>query len=208
MAMQILKDTFMPYGGSWKMNGRYDHFGADGMERVREKQNVSAAETAKKAEMAAEEKEPGKLSEPQDEYISSEKSGKEPAGLYRVGRDETGSRKIVFDDPKAIHAKDDRFWESANGKEKTTGKNAQERPEICVGNTNAVDREIRKLKEKKQELEQQIQSASGRLFAPSGSKEERQIRELEKKLEQIEQELSRKDNDAYRKQHTVFSQIQ
>lgn len=97
----------MPYGGSWKMNGRYDHFGADGMEQVREKQNVSAAETAKKAEMAAEEKEPGKLSEPQDEYISSEKSGKESAGLYRVGRDETGSRKIVFDDPKAVHAKDD-----------------------------------------------------------------------------------------------------
>ena len=46
----------------------------------------------------------GKLPEPQDEYISSEKSGKKPMGLYRIGQDENGNRKIFFDDPKADHA--------------------------------------------------------------------------------------------------------
>lgn len=51
---------------------------------------------AKEAEKAAEEKKSGTLSEPQDEYISSEKSGKKPTGLYWVGKDENGSRKIFL----------------------------------------------------------------------------------------------------------------
>lgn len=77
---------------------------------------------------------------------------------------------------------------------KDQGKPAQN----CVGNTDKVDQEIKKLKEKKQELEQQLRSACG---------DEKKIRELEKKLARAEQELSRKDNDAYRKQHSVFSRI-
>ncbi len=66
---------------------------------------------------------------------------------------------------------------------------------ICAGNTDKVDQEIRKLKEKKQELEWQIKSAFG---------DEKKTRELEKKLAQTDQELNRKDNDTYRRQHTVF----
>ena len=39
----------------------------------------------------------------------------------------------------------------------------------------------------------------------SASGDEKKIQELEKKLRQVEQELIQKDNDSYRRQHTVFS---
>ena len=141
-----------------QINGNYDHSGTDYAERVKEKQAVERA--AKEAERAAEGRGSGKLSELQDEYISSERSGKKPTGLYRVGQDENGNRKIFFDDPKAGHAKeqDDRSEKSEDGKAPKVGGDSQGKPaEKCVTNTDKVDREIKKLKEKKQELEQQIQ---------------------------------------------------
>lgn len=197
MAMQI--DTFMPYGRFKEINGNYAQSKTDYAERVREKQ---AALRAEKAKEAAEEKGSGKLSEPQDVYIRSEKSGKEPVGLYRIGQDENGGRKIFFDDPdKADRAdgKEEPKAEKADGKKPKVDGDSQGKPaEVCVGNTDKVDREIEKLKEKKRELEQQIRSASG---------DERKIRELEKKLTQVEQELSQKDNDTYRKQHSEFSRL-
>ncbi len=200
MAMQVLKDAFMPFGRSREMNGNYDHSGTDYAERMEEKQAVRRAEKAEEAEKVAEEKNSGKLSEPQDEYISSEKSGKKPTGLYRVGQDENGNRKIFFDDPKAGHAKeqDDRSEKNEDGKAPKVGGDSQGKPaEKCVTNTDKVDREIKKLKEKKQQLEQQIQSASG---------DEKKIRELEKKLAQVENELSQKDNDTYRRQNASVSE--
>lgn len=33
---------------------------------------------------------------PKDEYISSEKSGSKPSGLYRLGQDENGNPKVIF----------------------------------------------------------------------------------------------------------------
>ena len=202
-----------------QVNGNYEHSRTDFAERVKEKQTVWRAEKAKEAEKAAEEKKSGKLSEPQDEYISSEKSGKKPTGLYRVGQDENGNRKIFFDDPKAGHAdrKDGCSGEGEDGKAPKVSGGSQGKPEEkCVANTDKVDREIKKLKEKKQRLEQQIQSASGdeapfRHPSMSGSapsearvssnNKENKIRELEKKLAQVENELSRKDNDTYRRQN-------
>ncbi|MCI8530388.1 MAG: hypothetical protein HFH82_14795 [Lachnospiraceae bacterium] len=199
-----------------QINGNYDHFGTDYAEQVKEKQAAGRWEKAKEAEKAVEGKSSGKLSAPQDEYISSEKSGKEPAGLYRMGWDESGNRKIIFDDPKAVHAngkenqkaahvneaeelkaEEDRFRESTDGKDPKVSGNSQGKPEEkCVIDTDKVDREIKNLKEKKQQLEQQIQSASG---------DEKKIRELEKKLAQVENELSQKDNDIYRRQSASVS---
>ncbi len=184
-----------------QVNGNYEHSRTDYAERVKEKQAAERAEKAKEAEKAAEEKKSGTLSEPQDEYISSEKSGKKPTGLYWVGKDENGSRKIFFDDPKADHADgtDDRSVEGEDGKEPKVSGDSQGKPEEkCVTNTDKVDREIKKLKEEKQQLEQQIQSASG---------DEKKIRELEKKLAQVENELSQKDNDTYRRQHASVSEV-
>lgn len=67
----------------------------------------------------------------------------------------------------------------------------------CTANTDEVDREIKKLKEKKQQLEQQIRMAA---------EDEEKVRDLEKELAQVESELSQKDNDAYRRQHASFSE--
>ena len=224
MAMQIYENPKGYLDTIRQGQGNYDHSGAGNAERVKEKQAAERAEKAKGAEKAAEEKNVGKLSEPRDEYISSEKSGQKPTGLYRVGQDENGSRKIFFDDPKAGHAngKDDRSEESEDGEAPKVSGGSQGKPaEKCVTNTDKVDREIKMLKEKKQQLKQQIQSASGNEAsfghpsvpgsAPaearaSGNKEENKIRELEKKLAQVENELSQKDNDTYRRQNASVSE--
>lgn len=140
---------------------------------------------------------------PHDEYISSEKSGEKPDGLYHVGQDENGNRKVFFNDPK----KADRNRQpegTADGSEKGGERNnpkvnadaPDDGEEKCVGNTDKVDREIRELKQKKQQLEQQLQSAEG---------DEKKTRELENKLAQVEQELARKDTDTYRKQNSTFT---
>lgn len=152
---------------SMEINGRYDQYQTDYAEQLKAEQE-KAKETEK---VQDDEKAFDKIPVPQDEYISSEKSGAKPSGLYRLGQDEDGKKKVVFDNP--------------------------EKPaEKCTGNTDKVDREIEKLKEKKQQLEQQIQSAVG---------DENKIKELEKKLAQVESELSQKDNDTYRRQNASFS---
>ena len=115
---------------------------------------------------------------PKDEYISSEKSGNKPSGLYRMGQDENGNPKILYDDPKKVQKK------SATGK-----------AEECTTNTDAVDREIEKLKEQKRQLEQQIQAET----------DEKKVKALEKKLAQVEAELNQKNNDTYRRQNAVVS---
>ncbi len=172
-----------------QVDGNHDYFRTEYAERVKEKQ--AAGRPDKEEEKNTEGKSSGKLSAQQDEYISSERSGKKSAGLYRVGQDENGNRKIYFDDPKADHAggkenqravhvneeeglkaEEDRSGESKDDREPTVSGNSQEKPEEkCVTDTDRVDREIRNLKEKKQQLKQQIRSASG---------DEKKIRELEK----------------------------
>lgn len=72
------------------------------------------------------------------------------------------------------------------GQEKARGR------EKCTTNTDQVDREIQQLREKKRQLEQQLERAVG---------DEKRCRELEKQLAQINAELGRKDNDTYRRQH-------
>lgn len=71
-----------------------------------------------------------------DAYIRGEQSGTKPSGLYRLGQDENGNPKVLFDDPK---------------------KPAEQ----CTANTDQTDREIQKLKEERKQLEQQIKTASG-----------------------------------------------
>lgn len=146
---------------------------------------VRTAETEKNS---GSDKAAGQMPVPQDEYVSSEKSGSKPNGLYHLGQDENGNRKIFFDTPKKA--------ESSPKKEppKPQTDAPDEAEEKCTMRTDKVDQEIRKLKEKKQQLEQQIKAAAG---------DDEKIRELEKKLSQVEGELSQKDNDTYRKQHAT-----
>lgn len=150
-----------------------------------ERENVQKTENGQKADQAQEQK-----SVPRDEYVSSEKSGEKPNGLYHVGQDESGNRKIYFNDPK----------KAERGKDGRTPKVNADDPDNdeakCVDNTDKVDREIRELKQKKQKLEQQLKAASG---------DEKKTKELENKLAQAERELGQKDNDTYRKQHSTFT---
>lgn len=65
----------------------------------------------------------------------------------------------------------------------------------CTVNTDTVDGEIKSLKEKKAQIEQQIIKAEDNT--------EQQYK-LERQLQQIENELRAKDNDSYRRQHAEY----
>lgn len=67
--------------------------------------------------------------------------------------------------------------------------------ERCTADTGNVDREIEKLKEEKKQLEQQLRLAD----------DPQKAAKLQQQLAALEGELAQKDNDAYRRQHTVFS---
>ena len=121
-----------------------------------------------------------------DEYTPEEKQ--EPSGRYWIGRDEDGRPKICFDDPERA---DGTHSDAPAPAKKSMGDKA----ERCTANTDQVDREIERLRRRKEMLERQISTQT----------DEAKIRELERKLAQAERELAQKDNDAYRRQHTVFS---
>lgn len=172
---------------SMEINGGYSHYKTDYVERL-EADQEKVKETEKVQEGG---KTSGKTPALQDEYISSEKSGAKPSGLYRLGQDENGKRKVFFDDPKKSGGD-----KGKNSEVKSASSEKSE--EKCTANTDKVEREIRKLKENQQQLEQQIRAASG---------DEEKVRELERKLAQVEGELSQKDNDAYRKQNASVSYL-
>lgn len=193
---------------SMKVKESYGHAQADYVEQLKAKQEPCRSDKAKEAGKAAGgEKESDRPSVPQDEYVSSEKSGAKPSGLYRLGQDEHGNRKIFFEDPKKSGQAEGAGHPFAKPEAPEEGKkpgakpanpdNPGDKEEKCVGNTNRVEQEIRKLKQEKKTLEQQIRSASG---------QEEKVEELEKKLAQVESELSQKDNDTYRRQHTDFTE--
>ena len=170
---------------SMEVRGNYKDYANDYLERLQEERE-KAKESEK--EQDAENKNEG-IRTPKDEYINSEQSGRKPSGLYHMGKDENGNPKVMYDDPKKADGADKkRQPKSADSPEDDT--------EEVTGNTDAVDREIEKLKKQKQQLEQQIRAASG---------DEEKTKELEKKLAQVESELSQKDNDTYRRQHAVIT---
>ena len=164
-----------------------------------------------KVQRPEEEFQSGRLKPVMDEYVPEKPQ--EPSGRYWLGKDEDGQPKVYFDDPevpadapkqaadssenpdRVPQDSDPEKEEGAEGPKGPKKEGAKE--ERCVGNTDEVDREIRKLKEKKKELEQRINTET----------DEAKIRELEKKLGQVERELSEKDNDNYRRQHSKFTQL-
>ena len=121
-----------------------------------------------------------------DEYVPEEKQ--EPSGRYWLGRDEDGRPKIFFDDPERA---DDKPSDAPAPAKRA----AEDKAERCTGSTDQVDREIERLRRKKETLEQQINVQT----------DEVKLKELERKLAQAERELAQQDNDIYRRQHTKFS---
>lgn len=167
---------------SMEISGNYKDYKNEYLERAQTEQD-KVKRTSQ--EQRAEDKSEG-VSIPKDEYISSEKSSSKPSGLYRLGQDENGNLKVMYDDPKR----------AAKAKDVQPKEEPAKKAEKCTTNTDNVDREIEKLKEEKKQLEQQIKAAAG---------DKEKVKVLEKKLAQIEGQLSQKDNDTYRRQNAVIS---
>lgn len=117
------------------------------------------------------------------------------AGVYQVVHDEEGRQIIQVD----------KGWETAQEQLKAEPQNDSEKPDndsekpIIVkttGNTDKVDREIKKLKQTQAQLEQKIAAA----------KEPKEKESLETQLAQVEAELKLKDNDTYRRQHMEITE--
>ena len=123
-----------------------------------------------------------------DEYIPSEKD--EPIGLYGLEQDENGNPEIKFDDPN----KSDKSDKSDKPEKSDEPEKEKSESEECTCNTDKVDRELKRLKEKAERLEQQIRSASGEEAA-----------KIQKQLESVQSELAQKDNDSYRRSQAEFS---
>ena len=128
-------------------------------------------------ERAEEKDKPEIILAPKDEYISSEKSGKKPSGLYYMGQDENGNPKIIFDTVKKAEETES---EQSKGT-RLEGASDNDRVKVTIGNMDKVKNEIKKLKEEKKQLEQQLKMAAGN---------EQKTKELEAKLAQVEAELS------------------
>lgn len=181
-AERIKEDEVM----AMEINGNYRNYKSDYAERLPEAGRDKANEIGREQSAGNESESIPVL---KDEYISSEKSGSRPSGLYRMGKDENGNPRVLYDDPRKRRSAD------GKGQPEVKADSPEDSAEKCTGNTDKVDREIEKLKAKKRQLEQQITAASG---------DEKKIKELEKKLSRIESELNQKDNDTYRRQHSVF----
>lgn len=112
---------------------------------------------------------PAKPAPDLDEYVPEEEHT--PSGLYWLGKDEDGSPKVFFDDPE--------------------GKPA----ETCTTDTGKVDRELERLRHRREALARQVETQAD----PS------KAQKLEQELARVGAELAQKDNDTYRRQHAVIS---
>lgn len=161
-----------------EVRGNYNDYSNHYMEKIQAEQcEINEADKVKETDYVK-----SSLT-PQDEYISSKKSGNKSTGLYRLGQDENGNPKVLYDDPKKAE------------KAKTE---PEKETEECTTNTDRVDKEIEKLKDEKRQLEQQIKTAA--------TDNEDKVKELKSKLAQVEVQISQKDNDAYRRQNAVISE--
>lgn len=70
----------------------------------------------------------------------------------------------------------------------------EDKSETTTCDTGKVDRELENLRKRQEALEEQLRAA-----APE------QAEDIRRQLDQVNRELSQKDNDAYRRQHAVFS---
>lgn len=129
------------------------------------------------------------------------------AGIYDVKKDEQGNMQVIFERPDASNImkssdnsklggmdkelKSDLLSDERQKKIEEDGKEGEE-PIIMVTtiDSSAVEREIKDLKQQKQQLEQKLASVS---------EDEKQA--IQSELERVRQELNVKDTEAYRRSH-------
>ncbi len=144
---------------------------------------------ASKVQKVAEEAQSRPPKPAMDEYVQSKPQ--ETTGRYWLGKDEDSQPKIYFDSQPQADIR------GAENPKPDQGAKGGEQDELWVMNTDRVDREIEKLKQKQQEVEQRLSAETDQV----------KIKELEQRIAQIERELSQKDNDTYRKQHSTFTRL-
>ena len=104
--------------------------------------HINKAQT-EQTERAEEKDKTEKIPAPKDEYISSEKSGKKPSGLYHMGQDENGNPKIIFDTVKKAEEAES---EQPKGVSQE-GASDNDRVKVTRGNIDKVKKEIENLAE-------------------------------------------------------------
>lgn len=127
-----------------------------------------------------------------DTYLPEEPQ--DSIGRYWLGKDENGNPKIYSDEVKQSKDTSGTEDEKKRSAEDVQKQSTNQKMQKCTVNTDKVDREIEKLKEKKTELEQKLRMET----------EESKKQKLERELSQVEQELRQKDNDAYKRQHAEY----
>lgn len=129
------------------------------------------------------------------------------AGIYDVKKDEQGNMQVIFERPDDSNImkssdnsklggmdkelKSELLSDEKQKKIEEDGKEGEE-PIIMVTtiDSSAVEREIKDLKQQKQQLEQKLASVS---------EDEKQA--IQSELERVRQELNVKDTEAYRRSH-------
>lgn len=125
------------------------------------------------------------------------------AGLYRKAKDRDGNPTLRFDDPRktAKEAEESEKMKAAEEEKAAREERAAEekkeekaKTRTTTINTDRVDREIEKLQEEVKDVSRQLRTATGE-----------KAEELEQKLLLDKIELRLKDNDTYRRAHSVVS---
>lgn len=129
--------------------------------------------------------------------------GTDPDALKKVQGDEAPAPKADPDQnsPQKVNGeeKDPKKTDEDEDKNNKSGKKAgRKKAERCIGNTDEVDREIRKLKKKRDQLKQQLAQAK---------EDPEKEAKIQKQLAQVENELKMKDNEGYRRQHTKYTNL-
>lgn len=182
--------------------------------RAEDNQKADAIDKAEDVSKTGSQKPLGALNEPRDEYIPSGDKPNETPGIYRMEKDENGQPKIVFDRPDSpekseqsaasekkepdiaspeVAPKQSEPEDKSQAPEKADDKKADMK---CTVDTGNVDREIKKLKEEKKQIQQELKNASD---------DEDKHKDLERRLSQVKAELNTKDNDGYRKQNSTYT---
>lgn len=129
------------------------------------------------------------------------------AGLYRKAKDQNGNPTLRFDDPQKAAKEAEETGEptpaekaaeeeKAEQEKKAAEKKETEKAETRTTtiNTDRVDREIKELREKIEDVAQELRTATGK-----------QAEKLEQELLLDKIELRIKDNDTYRRAHSSVS---
>ena len=180
------------------------------------------AQRSTQAQHAGSTQSAAKAAAPQNEYAEDRAyevlpgEGRRGTGLYSVKRGENGEKQINFDRPARFSAQiADKILASAPeteppaARQAAQGESAQDAPEGAkaapakaaeggrtVADTGRVDAEIERLKEKQSLLKKRLASTDPEKKAV-----------LQKELDMIASELRMKDNDAYRRQNTQFTNL-